>query len=491
MKTFGPFSPTPWLRACLALPATVLVLSCGSSSGSGHETTPPPVDSGTKDDANRTTPDASVDAPSTKDTAADSPMLVNGDVCGAPSGSVAWMDSVSATSGTLTLSDVIFAPNSDAIVADQSGTNYEQHRWSETGTSVSVHQDSLGSYAGPLSTSNLFVDATNNLFYGTLFTGLVQGSNSGAELTFNKVAPDGTVLATDPRTATMPTSKGNPTVLVFDTGGDSGGGLHGAFTLGGPQYFTPGVYCYGSNGSFSGISAPTVTATMVARDFEWPNAAEGLYVTKRLTAATNLGCGNLAVPSTGATVLAQLGTGGNCIWNKLLTLPTDTVIANDFRLGVDGSLALAVVYTGSIDFGGGSLASAGTNSIAVAHFDSTGTLLWAKTFGGAGSSFTIDSLGVNTAGDLMLTAGYAGSVDLGAGALSSGDDTLVAVFDTTGDLKWAKTATVGSSGKLVAAIGACGVVVATNSPSVNLGAGALSTSSGSGPATIGVAALGL
>jgi hypothetical protein len=489
MTTFGPFSPTPWRR--LALPAAVVLASCGS--GSSHETGTPPADSGAPSDVATHTPrDAAVDgAPKAQDAAIDSPKLVNGDVCGATSGAVAWMNSVAATSSTLTLFDVVVGPTSDVVVADQSGSEYEQHRWDDAGNTVSVHQDSLGSYAGPLSASNLFVDSSNNLFYGTLFTGLVDGTNSGAELTFNKLAPDGTLLATDPHKATMPTSKGAPTVLLFDTGGDSGGGLHGAFTMGGPQYFGPGVYCYGSNGSFSGISAPLVTGTMVARDFEWPNAAVGLYATKRLTSGTNLGCGDLAVPSSGATVLAQLDSGGDCIWNKLLALPTSVVTANDFRLGADGSLAMAVVYSGTIDFGGGSLTSMGTSSLAVAHFDSTGNLLWNKSFGGAGSTFTLDSLGVNASGDLMLTAGYQGAVELGAKALPSSDDTFVAVFDTTGDLKWTQTVTVGSAGKLVAAIGTCGVAVATNSPSVNLGAGALSTSSGSGPASIGVAALGL
>jgi hypothetical protein len=495
MKVKRPLARTPWLRASLAAPAAVLVASCGSSSG--HETSPPP-DSGTQDGAMRSRPDAALDAAvdgrAPKDAAPDSPKLVNGDVCGAPSGSVAWMDSISATSSTLTLSDVVFGPTSDVVVADQSGASYEQHRWDETGSPVSVHQDALGSYAGPFSASNLFVDASNNLFYGTLMTGLADGTSSGAELTFTRLGPNGTVLSTDPHMASMSTSKGAPTVLVFDAGGDSGGGLHSAFTLGGPQYFTPGVYCYGSDGSFSGISAPAVTATMGARDFEWPNAAVGLYVAKRVTSSLNLGCGSLTVPSAGATVLAQLDTDGNCIWNKLLTLPTETVLANDFRLGADGSLAMAVVYDGTIDFGGGTLTSQGTSSIAVAHFDSKGNVLFSNTFGGAGSSSTMGSLGVNADGALMLSAGYKGSVDLGAGALPKGDDTFVAVFDTTGSLKWAKTVTVGTTGKLVAAIGACGVAVATNSPSVNLGAGPLSKPSmpsSSGPPSIGVAALGL
>src|SRR5258708_5976229 len=173
----------------------------------------------------------------------------------------------------------------------------------------------MGSYTGPLWTSTLFVDAQNSLFYGMLLTGFTQGSNSGAELTFTKVAPNGTALFVDPHTNSLPAANGAPQLLVFGAGGDSGGGLHGAVTMADPQYFSAGVYCYGSNGSFSGISAATFTATLAARDFEWPNPDAGLFVSKRVTSDIDLGCGNLVVPAGGAMVLAKLDSGGGCLWN--------------------------------------------------------------------------------------------------------------------------------------------------------------------------------
>jgi hypothetical protein len=468
-----------------------MVLGCGASS-SGTQPSSAPDGGGARDVAAKPAPDASaMDAPSHREAAADGAPFTNSNVCGAGSGQVAWMASIPSSSPTLNLFDVAIGPTNDAVVADQSGDNYEQRRYSESGAIVSVHQDALGSYAGPITTSNLYVDAANNLFYGALFTGLVDGANSGAELFFNSISPDGTLIANDPHKSSMPTSKGAPQVLVFDCGGDSGGGLHSAFTMGGPQYFAPGVYCYGSNGSFSGISAPAVTATMFARDFEWPNAAEGMYITKRVTAAINLGCGALSVPTEGGMVLAQLDTGGNCVWNKLLRLPTAAILANDFRLGADGSLAVLVVYSGSIDFGGGTLTSSGKSSLGVALYDATGGLLFSKSFGGSDSSFVKGSLGVNSSGTLMVSAGYAGTVDLGGGPLPSTDDTFVATFDGTGHLNWGKTVAVGANGKWFAAIGPCGITVATNSTTADLGTGSLSSKGASGVPSIGVAAIGL
>jgi hypothetical protein len=189
--------------------------------------------------------------------------------------------------------------------------------------------------------------------------------------------------------------------------------------------------------------------------------------------------------------LGKFNGGGGCLWTKLLALPTAAIKQRAFRQGEDGSLSLAVVYSGTIDFGGGPLESSGTSSLALARFDSAGTLLWTKNFGGAGSSFNLGSLDTNAAGVCILTAQYGGSVDLGGGLLPTSADTFLAVFDPAGTLKWSKVVTVGTSGQLLAAVGPCGLVLTTDSPAVDLGTGPLSTGSGTSSATIGVAALGL
>ena len=428
------------------------------------------------------------DAPSPAKDA--SPTHVNVDVCGSASGAVAWIGSIPASSSTLVLSDVVVGPTNDAIVADQSGAaTYEQHRWNEKGVVVSSHQDSTGSYVGPFWTSNVFVDGQNDLFYGMLMTGLAQGQNSQAELAFTRLTPQGTVLYSATATQAMPTSAGAPSVTVFDTGDDPGGGYHGALVMPKPQYFPPGVYCYPSTLGTEATSAQSVTAILGAHDFEWPSGGN-LFVTTSVTASADLGCGTVTVPAAGGIVLAELGGGGNCIWNKLLGLPTAAVQATSFRVGGDGSLTLAVVYTAPIDLGAGSLQNKGTSSLAVARFDGQGNLTWSASFGGAGSAFTLGSVSVGAQGDMVLTSGYAGAVDLGGGPLSGGD-TFVAVFDGAGHFNWAKTVTVGKQGELKAAMGPCGIALATNSPTVDVGTGPLSTVHAPMAPTIGVAALGL
>jgi len=356
---------------------------------------------------------------------------------------------------------------------------------------VSVHQDALGGYAGPFHASNLVVNPQNELFYGMLKLGLSQGQNLGAELRFTKLTPGGSEAWSVAYPASQPASSGTPAVDLFDAGFDAGGILHGSFVTGAPAYFPAGVYCYGSSGTDFGASAQGVASLLNAQDFLWPASDGGLYLAKSFASSVNVGCGTLAIPSGGALVMAHLTGPGLCTWSEALSLPAAAVKAYDFRVGGDGSLDLAVVYAGTIDFGGGPLQSAGTSSLAVARFDTAGGLLWAKSFGGPGSSLHLGSLSVNASGMMVLTAGYQGAVDLGGGPLPANADTFLAVLDASGQLRWSKVVTLGATGALVAAAGPCGLVLATSSPSVDLGTGPLSIASPPLPATIGVAALAL
>jgi hypothetical protein len=489
------FSTNPRHAVFCAGLLTMGSASCGTSSGGAAASAPDGGDVQHGHDA--AAPDASSHPPPSRDSGSEaSPMEaatphVNVDVCGAASGTVAWVGSIASSSSALDLSDVAVGPTNDVVVGDELGSaTYEQRRWDEKGTFLSVHQDAKGAYVGPSWVTNLFIDSQNDVFYGTLFTGSVDGKNSTSQLGFTVLSPEGTSLYSASTTSSMPTSDGKAKVLVFTAGDDPGGGLHGPLTMANPQYFSPGVYCYPPDLSSEATSAQTATGLLGKEDFEWPSGGN-LYLTKSVTSSTNLGCGDVSVPAGGGIVLAELDGGGGCMWSKLLALPVASVKATNFRVGGDGSLTLAVVYSGSIDFGGGSLTSMGTSALAIARFDGGGNLGWTQNYSGAGWSFTLGSLSINATGMVVVSSGYAGTVNLGGGVLPSTADTVIAVLDASGHFKWNQPVEVGTKGQLKAAIGSCGVAVATNSPSVDLGTGPLSTVHGSDAPSIGVAALGL
>jgi hypothetical protein len=389
------------------------------------------------------------------------------------------------------MAGIAAGPTDDVVVADRSGgTVFEQHRWNVTGMGLGVHQDAMGSYAGPFwTTKNLIIDAGNDLFYGLLMTGMVQGTNSASKLLFNRISPAGQVVFSDPASGTMPTGNPAPSVQFFFAGRDSGGGLHAPLLMGNPAVFAPGVYCYGPSGNNNGVSAASLIATLSSTDTVLGAPDAGLFVAHPLAASTTDACGTINVPAGGALEIMRTNVGGNCVWHKGLSVPTAAVKALSFHLGADGSLTLAVVYSGTIDLGKGPFASTGSSSLAMARWTAAGALVWANSFGGAGSIVTLGSVDSNINGITIVTGGYAGGASFGGATLPASNDTFLTVLDATGNLRWDKPVTVGSSGALIAASAPCGLALATNSTAVNLGAGPLSTVTAPSPPTIGVAAI--
>jgi hypothetical protein len=243
--------------------------------------------------------------------------------------------------------------------------------------------------------------------------------------------------------------------------------------------FTPGLHHYSSTGSLLGEITTNAT----------PGPDGFLYNSSWVAggAAVDFGCGSLTAPASGALGLVKLDASGTCVWSKLYPVPASTVTTPTFSVGADNSLAVAFHYTGTMDLGSGPMTGSGNASIALARFDASGNLIFAKTVGSAGSNFGSFNVRVGYTGITALYGGYTGAGDLGGGPLSTTDDTYIAAFDAAGTLRWTKTVTVGSTGALKLAVGTCGLFVATTSPTVDLGTGPL-MSAGS---NMGVAGLAL
>ena len=390
------------------------------------------------------------------------------------------------------MAGIVAGTSNDVVVADRwGGTVFEQHRWDVKGTALGVHQDPIGGYSGPFwTTTNLVINANNDLFYGLLRTGKVQGTSSLSDLSFNLVGPTGTLVFSDPASGSMPSSSPPPAVQFFFAGQDGAGGLHSPLLLANPAPFAAGVYCYGATGNNEGISAASFIATLSSKDTVLSAPDLGLFVAHPMTASATDNCGTLTVPAGGGMEIMRTDVGGACTWHKLLAVPTAAVHSSSFHVGADGSLTLAIVYSGTINLGNGPLTSTGSSSLAIGRYDATsGATIWEKSFGGAGSSFTLGSVDTNTNGITIVTGGYAGSVSFGGATLPTSDDTFLTVLDASGNLRWDKTVTVGSSGALIAASAPCGLALATNSTSVNLGSGPLSTETAPNPASIGIGAI--
>jgi hypothetical protein len=140
-------------------------------------------------------------------------------------------------------------------------------------------------------------------------------------------------------------------------------------------------------------------------------------------------------------------------------------------------------YYGSVDFGGGSLKTAGDSEIFLAKFDTNGNHLWSKGFGGMYGDEDKKSVACDGSGNVIVTGYYFGTVDFGGGPLTSAgvSDIYLAKFDADGNHLWSKRfgdATC-QGGHSVACDGS-GNIVATGllGGTVDFGGGPL-TSSGS------------
>ncbi len=215
---------------------------------------------------------------------------------------------------------------------------------------------------------------------------------------------------------------------------------------------------YGPTGTFVG-SSPAPAGTVAI------GALGDVFALSRVTGTVSYGCGTVGTAGVTSNVLTRYDATGACQWSKALAVASPTSLALD----PSENVLLATSFTGTVDFGGGSLASAGTADLAVAKLTASGTFSWARTFGAAGSSVTaLTAFGATATGGAALAASLGGSVSLGCGAVSSsaGATTLLADFDATGTVVFSRVVELVApvAGVLMTADGLGGITVAAQLP---------------------------
>ncbi|NIO27869.1 MAG: T9SS type A sorting domain-containing protein [Candidatus Latescibacteria bacterium] len=114
-----------------------------------------------------------------------------------------------------------------------------------------------------------------------------------------------------------------------------------------------------------------------------------------------------------------------------------------------GNVIVTGYFSGTVDFGGGPLTSAGSSDIFVAKFDPCGTHIWSHRFGDADGQFAL-SCTVDSMGNIVVTGEFWGTVDFGGEPLTSAGakDIYVAKFDASGNHLWSQR--FGDAGSQVA-----------------------------------------
>ena len=154
--------------------------------------------------------------------------------------------------------------------------------------------------------------------------------------------------------------------------------------------------------------------------------------------SVDFGGGVLTSQGNNDIFVAKYDPDGNHLWSQRFG---DQQNQEGMAVAADaaGTVAITGWFDGVLDFGGGPLTSGAQIDGYVAKFDADGNHLWSRSFGDDGFQRS-DAVAIDAAGNTVITGDFAGTVDFGAGPLTSlgTDDIFLASFDPGGELNWAQ-----------------------------------------------------
>ena len=157
-----------------------------------------------------------------------------------------------------------------------------------------------------------------------------------------------------------------------------------------------------------------------------------VFLGGHFSGSADFGGGSLAAQSVDVFI-AKLHADGSHAWSRHAGDAQDQYGAG-VAIDPSGNIDLVGSFYGTIDVGNGPLVSNGGTDLLIAEFDDNGTALWSRRFGD-GSAQVATGVAVGPAGNVVATGYYSGAIDFGGGPLSSAGlaDFFVAKLDTDGD----------------------------------------------------------
>ncbi len=158
------------------------------------------------------------------------------------------------------------------------------------------------------------------------------------------------------------------------------------------------------------------------------NAGGSVAVAGELNGSVDFGAGTIESAGNEDVFLVKLGPDGSHVWSDRFG---DADRQAPFGLAMDaaGNVVVTGYLKGTVDFGGATLTSDGQEDIFAVKFAPTGVHVWSKRFGDPGSQYYAIP-GFDPAGNVVVVGGFADTADFGGGALTSAgeEDIFVAKF---------------------------------------------------------------
>ena len=168
------------------------------------------------------------------------------------------------------------------------------------------------------------------------------------------------------------------------------------------------------------------------------DAAGNILVAGTFSGTANFGGASLNSAGSNDIFLAKYTPSGQHLWSKRLGGSGDDQIQG-LTVNANGDILMTGNFSGSANFGGQNLSSAGSTDIFVAKYSNNGAHLWSKRFGGTGSELGY-GVAVDSNDDVVITGAFSNTVDFGGDLLSSAGNTdiFVAKYTTQGNHLWSK-----------------------------------------------------
>jgi hypothetical protein len=208
------------------------------------------------------------------------------------------------------------------------------------------------------------------------------------------------------------------------------------------------------------------------------DASGNVFITGYIYGTVDFGGGGLVSAGFVDIFVAKFNSAGVHQWSQRFG-SADGDVGYGIAADALGNVFVTGYFSGTVDFGGGGLVSAGGFDIFVAKYNSAGAHQWSKRFGSGGAADEGLGVAVDGSGNVLVTGLFSGTADFGGGGLVSvggSDDIFVAKYNAGGVHQWSQR--FGSTGPdegLGVAVDASGNVVVTGlfSSIVNFGGGPL------------------
>src|SRR5439155_1497672 len=170
---------------------------------------------------------------------------------------------------------------------------------------------------------------------------------------------------------------------------------------------------------------------------------DAVLLTGSIRTSADLGAGPFTVAGGGDAFVAKYAPSGEPMWSKHFGSTDASASTGGFgvRALSSGDVVVSGAFDGSVDFGGGAIASAGGGDAFLARFGADGAHVWSHGFGDAGADDGY-AIAVDAGGDVVIAGKFQQNVDFGGGAslTSAGaNDAFVArLASTDGATRWAK-----------------------------------------------------